>query len=122
MKTIEIIKVEEIEEDVFFTVEWVDEGTRRQEVIERATLIELAGKVEILYNEYNEELESAIDNADITYIEIADEEDEYDVYYHGVSVKYGEVTIDIEGDFVKTYKTYKGATKYAHNNATVVLG
>lgn len=121
-KTIEIVKVEQISEDFFFTVKW----NGGQETIALETLLELSGKnVEIVYDEENEDLEQAIENADLTYVEIASplsaDEEGYEVYLHETKVRYGEVRIDTAGQFIKEYKTYKGAMNFAKKQSDFVL-
>lgn len=68
-------------------------------------------------------LEELIQRADLSYSEISDFEtdDEYDVYYHKVSTSSGKIVVDTEGEFIKSYKTIRGARSKANELANNVV-
>jgi len=126
-KLAEIKAVETIGKDVFFKVEWKEEGESRTETISLETLIELARKrIEFVYDVDNEELEVQIADAGIEYVEIesplSDDEEGYYVYLHEAKVEDGEVIINFEGVHMQSYKTYRGAMNYSKQVTKIVVG
>lgn len=126
-QTMTIKAVEVLAGDVFYKVEGMaffpKTGSKELEFFtetythEQMTEVIKSAQFEIEYNdEFETEegmtIEQALTVAPIQYFEIADEDGEYDVYTHVATVKYGEVSMDVQGEFLKTYKTLKGAESF----------
>lgn len=119
MKTLNIMSVEKLSNNYIFKVEIVANGEKKIDFLVDERLVEVINVFqEITYCEEfemasGETIEQALENIGLTYAEVADEDGEFDVYLHKVTVSYGEVVCDIEGKFVQTFKTEKAA----HNKA-----
>jgi len=110
-KLIVITKVEEIAEDKFVTVEFTKDGEFASEIISLETLYELVRNgVEV---EVAEELAEEFEMIDLTYIEVAIEDEYVDVYLHQIYIEATDFTYNAEGGLVKTYKREKSAVKFA---------
>jgi hypothetical protein len=130
MTNIHINKVDQIAEDKFFHIEVSHKGETQHEIVAVETLQELITQenVEVTYDnefeteEEGETIEQAIDNAKLSRAEIdyIFEDEIYDIYYHEVRARHGEVTYDMGGEYIKTYKTEKAAVNNAKKLASTV--
>ena len=118
--TYKIIGYSETCGDKFFRVAITNQdGDTHTDIFSAPTLIEFArrmkGNFEI--DEENEELVNEL--SQLTYVEIAEEEDSetsewvYDIYVHKFIVDEDILELDGEGEYIKTYKTEKGAKNFA---------
>jgi len=114
--TVHIKSVEKLSNDTFFKVVITHEGETAHETLVAESMEELIKRpnIEITYDE-DSTIEDVIDDLDMTDAEISDFETDgaFDVYVHKVRAKYGEITYDIEGELVGTYKTERGARNKA---------
>lgn len=114
-----IHRVDVIAGDVFYKVEINHKGEVQFETLCAESMQELIRRndMEVSYNEEFETedftIEQMLDQDNMSLVEIDEQEGEYDVYFHKVTVKYGEVEYDAEGEFIRTYKTEKGAVNRA---------
>lgn len=109
--TFEIIKFHETCGDKFFTVAITNQDGTHTDTWSEATLLEVIrrGK-EIAVDSENEDLVNEIQQ--LGYVTIADEDGEFDIYFHKISVD-EIIEVNFAGDFLKTYKTEKGAANFA---------
>lgn len=114
---VEIIAIEGVKVVTVFK----ENGEEFQQVtnFEALNLMLQNGIIELSYDSENEELENEIQNAPLGYVEVAEplseDEEGFEVYKHEAIVEDGEVKIDFEGQYLKTYKTMKGAQKFANS-------
>ncbi|UGO50871.1 hypothetical protein PQE70_gp018 [Bacillus phage vB_BanS_Nate] len=120
MTTVYIKSFDTLVTDVFFQVEISHNGEIQYETMSPESLMELIKRpnVEVTYDEEFESgrsIDQMIDSVDMMYAEICndDTDGEFDLYLHMVTAKYGEVTYDREGKFIRTYKTFKSAKNRA---------
>jgi hypothetical protein len=120
---ITITKIETLSEDTFFTIEI---NTDQKEIVSLETMKEI---IKYPNNEvsYEEELETeegtTVDQLiDAVELEIAEDEDGltgkpvFDIYKHKMRASFGEITYDVAGEYVKTFKTEKGAQNWVKKN------
>lgn len=116
--------------DTFFTIEWRDGQDFRSEEVCSETLQELIINRNDLEFAFDEEfegengitLEQALENtiAD-KYATVTIEDDgQYDVYLHEIKLYGGDIEINVEGDYVNSFKTEKVAMNKAKKIATVI--
>lgn len=130
MTNITITNVTELGGDFFFTIEWTDKGDFRSEEVCSETLQELLIYREDLEFSFDEEFEGedgitikqAIENNIVDgYATVAIEDDgQYDVYHHEIKVYGGDIEVNIEGEYIGSYKTEKAAMNKAKKIAAVV--
>jgi hypothetical protein len=119
MATLHIMSVEKLSNNYIFKVEMYYNGENKIDFLVDERLVEVINMFQdITYCEEfematGETIEQALENIGLTYAEIADEGEEFDVYLHKVTVSYGEVSCDIEGKFIQTFKTEKAAKNKA---------
>lgn len=106
--------------DTFFNVEIAYNGEVSHEALIAEKMEELIkrGNIEVTYDEdFSSEDETTIDQViehlNMTHAEVTDFETDgqFDVYLHKVVAKYGELSYDVTGQFVASYKTEKSANK-----------
>jgi hypothetical protein len=129
--TFKIIGFDEVCGDKFFTVAITDqEGDTHTDRFSEVTLMKFAHAMErknasFEIDEENEELVNVL--SQLAFIEIAeeyDEEDEkdvYDVYIHKFSADCDILEYSVEGEYLKTFKTEKGAMNFAKKAKYPVL-
>ena len=124
--TFKIIGFDEFCGDKFFTVAITDkEGLTHTDRFCEATLINFARAMErknakFEIDEENEELVNEL--SQIAYIELSEEEgNEFDVYIHKFNVDEDVLEYDVAGEFLKTYKTEKGARNFAKKQGYQVI-
>ena len=120
---IHVLNIIEIEAQDFYTVE-ITEGLDVAETFTqtwgRQQLQDFISddNIEVTYEEENEDLEDALKLLQVGYVEVdvnADGSGEHDVYMHKVSFCSGEVSLDIHGKHIKTYKREKSAINFAES-------
>lgn len=118
-----IVEVTKTCGDRFFLVAITDaEGDTHTEKFSEAMMAQMvAHGVKFSYDDTNIELTDAIDNAELGHIEVAEEDGEYDVYYHKVLVDGGELELDMAGEYLKTYKKQASAMAFAKKSAKLVI-
>ncbi|QIW89700.1 hypothetical protein PQE71_gp018 [Bacillus phage Izhevsk] len=107
--------------DTFYKVEMPHEDYVQRETFCAESMGEIIRRsdIEVTYDEEFEvgeiTIESMLDQDNLSCVEICsdDTDGEYDVYFHKVTAKYGEVTYDADGEFIKTYKRLKSAQSKA---------
>ena len=124
--TFKIIGFDEFCGDKFFTVAITDkEGLTHTDRFCEATLINFARAMErknakFEIDEENEELVNEL--SQLAYIELSEEEgNEFDVYLHKFNVDEDILEYDVAGEFIKTYKTEKGAMNFAKKQGYQVI-
>ena len=119
--TFKIIGYDEFCGDKFFTVAITDqEGLTHTDRFCEVTLIKFAKAMErknakFEIDEENEELVNEL--SQLAYIEISEEEEDekevFDIYIHKFIADEDVLDFNLEGEFLKTYKTEKGAMNFA---------
>lgn len=110
--TLAILKEEVLSGDTFYTVEWMDEGTKRTDVISKETLFDIVRKSRNL----DFELAEGMEDIDLTYIEVfhsLDGGNEIDVYEHVMTIDEDRGLRTAE-NILKTYVRESSAIKFAH--------
>jgi hypothetical protein len=106
--------------DKFFRIAITNqEGETHTDIFSEVTLIEFARRIKGNFevDEENEELVNEL--SQLTYVEIAEEEDSetgkwvFDIYIHKFNVDEDILELDGEGEYIKTFKTEKGAKNFA---------
>lgn len=107
----------------FFTVAITDvEGDTHTDKFSDTLMAKfIANGVVFSYDDTDEELTNSIQNAELGFVEVAEEDGEYDVYYHGVTIDGGDIELDLEGKYLKTYKKLNSALTFARKSAKVVM-
>uniref|UniRef100_A0AB39C7M8 Uncharacterized protein n=1 Tax=Bacillus phage KoopaTroopa TaxID=3234046 RepID=A0AB39C7M8_9CAUD len=119
--TVHIYRVDVIAGDTFYKVEINYDGHTQWETLCTESMQELIRRsnVEVTYDEEFETedftIEQMLDQDNMSCVEICsdDTDGEYDVYFHKVTAKYGEVSYDADGEFIRTYKSFKSAQNRA---------
>ena len=119
--TFKIIGYDEFCGDKFFTVAITNqEGDTHTDRFCEVTLMKFAKAMErknakFEIDEENEELVNEL--SQLAYIEISEEEEDekevFDVYIHKFIADEDVLDFNLEGEFLKTYKTEKGAMNFA---------
>lgn len=127
--TFKIIGYDEFCGDKFFTVAITDqEGLTHTDRFCEVTLIKFAKAMErknakFEIDEENEELVNEL--SQLAYIEISEEEEDekevFDIYIHKFIADEDVLDFNLEGEFLKTYKTEKGAMNFAKKQGYPVL-
>jgi hypothetical protein len=126
--TYKIIDWSETCGDKFFTIAITDkDGDTHTDIFSEITLMNFARKMKgnFEFDEENEELVNEL--SQLAYIEIAEETDSetekdvYDVYLHKFIADEDVLECDGEGEYLKTYKTEKGAMNFAKKAKYPVL-
>ena len=129
--TFKIIGFDEFCGDKFFTVAITNQdGDTHTDRFSEVTLMKFAQAMErknasFEIDEENEELVNEL--SQLAYIEIAEETDSetekdvYDVYLHKFIADEDVLDYNLEGEYLKTYKTEKGAINFAKKAKYPVL-
>ena len=127
--TFKIIGFDEFCGDKFFTVAITDkEGLTHTDRFCEATLINFARAMErknanFEIDETNEELVNEL--SQLAFIEITEEEEDekevFDIYIHKFIADEDILEYSVEGEFLKTYKTEKGAINFAKKQGCTII-
>jgi len=117
--TVHVYRVDTICEDVIFRVEITHNGHTQWEGLDCEQMQSFIRKpnTEITYDEefetedYN--IEQKLEELHCVEICSDDTDGEYDLYFHKVRARHGEVEYDGDGEFIRTYKSLKSAQKKA---------
>jgi hypothetical protein len=121
--TFKIIGFDEFCGDKFFTVAITNQdGDTHTDRFSEVTLMKFAQAMErknasFEIDEENEELVNELDQ--LAYIEVAEETDSetekdvYDIYIHKFKADCDILEYSVEGEYIKTFKTEKGAMNFA---------
>lgn len=102
-----------VTEENIFTIEIAREGkSTLTEELNAADLIEAVKSMKSKINVVNDEFLIHMLN-ELAYIEIADEEGEFDVYLHKFSADEDGLEYNAAGEYLKTYKSEKAARNFA---------
>lgn len=127
--TFKIVGYSETCGDKFFDIEITNkEGEMHTDKWSEVTVMEAARRLEAknAFFEIAEDEELINELSQLVYMEIAEEtdsetgKDEFDVYIHKFSAD-EVLEYNLEGEFIKTYKTKKAALNYAAKNKYKVL-
>jgi hypothetical protein len=127
--TFKIIGFDEFCGDKFFTVAITNQdGDTHTDRFCEITLMKFAKAMErknakFEIDEENEELVNEL--SQLSYMEIAEEEEDgkeiFDVYVHKFIADEDVLEIDIEGEYIKSYKSEKAARNFAAKQRYIIL-
>lgn len=127
--TVHIYEVFVLGGDTFYKVEMSRGWDTQRETFCAESMSELVRRadVEMTYDEEFETeeftIEQMLDRDNLSCVEVCsdDTDGEYDVYYHKVKAKRGEVSYDADGDFIRTYKNLKSAQNRASKLSKYII-
>ena len=126
--TLKIVGYSETCGDKFFKIEITNkEGEMHTDIFSEATLMEAARRIKGNFeiDEENEELVNEL--SQLAYIEIAEDtdgetgKDVFDVYLHRFNADCDVLEYNLEGDYLKTYKSEKAARNFAAKQKYIIL-
>lgn len=128
--TFKIIGYHETCGDKFFKIAITNqEGETHTDIWSEVTVMEAARRLEVKNARFEiaEDEELINELSQLIYMEIAEEtdsetgKDEFDIYIHKFNVDEDILEHNVEGDYIKTYKSEKAALNYAKKQRIKVL-